>query len=547
MLVDEWGITEGYHDVAGAWHPTDEEVRDRIRRSMGTPEPGRPLWFVVEGTHHHLWNACELVLEDGTSRGVLHELPGDVPIGYHDLRPLDGSPATRVIVHPSRCPALPIGWGVAAQVYALWSERSWGIGDLGDLRALAERVVAAGGRAVLVSPLHQPAPTLPQEPSPYYPSSRRAWNPMLLAIDGKVPERLRCRPDTLIDRDDVWIAKRSVLEARFDAVDDGSIEPGSVARWNAHCDVLLADWTRWPDDLAPLEDDDWLRRARFHEWLQLQVERQLAEVADTGVLVIGDLAVGFCPSGADAHEFRDRLALDMRIGAPPDKFNTAGQEWGLPPFVPWRLRAALYQPFVETVRATLRGVHGLRIDHVMGLFRQYWVPAGGSPKQGAYVRFPAEELLAIICLEATRAGAFVVGEDLGTVESSVREMLAERNIAGTKVLWFEEDPPDRWPECALATVTTHDLPTAAGVWARGRTGDAGDDEVYERLLAVAGGATTAAEAVDAANAALKASSSHLRLLTTDDLALAEHQPNVPGLNDEPNWKLRLPKPVDQLL
>ncbi len=546
--VDEWGITEGYHDVGGRWHPTDPEVRDRIRASMGEPRSGRPLWFVLHGSRHALWNRCDLLLEDGSRRDGLDELPPDLPIGYHDLCPHDGSVPTRLIVHPSRCPDLPCGWGVAAQVYALWGDRSWGIGDLRDLHDLAERVVAAGGSAVLVSPLHQPAPTLPQEPSPYYPSSRRAWNPMLLAIDAPVPERLRCAPDQLIDRDDVWIAKRSVLEARFDAVDDGSIAPGPVAAWNAHCDVLQADWTTWPDDLATLEQDpEWQRRARFHEWLQHEVADQLAAVATTGVAVIGDLAVGFCPNGADAHAFRDQLALDMRIGAPPDRFNTAGQEWGLPPFVPWRLREALYEPFVETVRAALRGVQGLRIDHVMGLFRQYWVPAGGSATAGAYVRFPAEELLAVICLEATRAGAFVVGEDLGTVEQSVRDVLAEHGIAGTKVLWFESDAPDAWPEAALATVTTHDLPTAAGVWTRGRTGDPGDDEVFERLLAVAPHATTAAEAVAAANDALKASSARLRLLTTDDLALAEHQPNVPGLNDEPNWRRRLPVPVAELL
>ncbi|MCB0997849.1 MAG: 4-alpha-glucanotransferase [Acidimicrobiales bacterium] len=546
--MDEWGITDGYYDVDGIWHPIDPAVRERIRTAMGDPRPGPPLWFVVAGTHHDLWNACELVLEDGTSWGVRHDLPAGVPIGYHQLRPQDGSPATTVIVHPSRCPELPIGWGVAAQVYALWSERSWGIGDLGDLRVLCERVAADGGIAVLVSPLHQPAPSLPQEPSPYYPSSRRAWNPMLLAIDAPVPARLRCDPDHLIDRDDVWIAKRAVLEAQFDSVDDGSIVPSEVSRWNAHCDVQQAAWQRWPSTCDQDEfDPAWQRRARFHEWLQQRVGDQLAEVAATGVHLIGDLAVGFSPDGADAHAFRDLLALDMRIGAPPDQFNTEGQEWGLPPFVPWKLRAAGYAPFVQTVRAALRGVHGLRIDHVMGLFRQYWVPAGSSPTEGAYVTFPAEELLAIVCLEATRAGAFVVGEDLGTVEASVREMLAERHIAGTKVLWFEEDPPERWPEIALATVTTHDLPTAVGVWNRGITGDPDDDEVYERLLAVAPFARTAAGAAAAANEALKASSSRLRLLTTDDLAGAEHQPNVPGPNDEPNWRRRLPKPVTDLL
>ena len=549
--VDEWGITEGYHDVAGTWHPIDPGVCDRIRASMGAPRPGPPLWFVEHGTSHQLWNECELVVEDGTSWGLRHDLPTDVPIGYHDLRPLDGSPTTRLIVHPASCPELPIGWGVAAQVYALWSDRSWGIGDLRDLHDLSERVIGAGGVAVLMSPLHQPAPSFPQEPSPYYPSTRRGWNPLLIGIDAPVPDRLRCSPDTLIDRDDVWIAKRSLLESEFDTADDGSIEPTAVSRWNAHCDTLQDDWRTWPTDpatVALLEDDpEWQQRARFHEWLQQRVGAQLDAVAATGIRLIGDLAVGFSPNGADAHEFRDLIALDMRIGAPPDKFNTAGQEWGIPPFVPWRLRAACYEPFIQTVRAALRGVHALRMDHVMGLFRQYWVPTGGSPRDGAYVRFPAAELLAIICIEATRAGAFVVGEDLGTVEAEVREMLAARNIAGTKVLWFEEDPPSEWAEGALATVTTHDLPTVAGVWLRGETGDAADDEMRARLVAVAPTARNAAEAAAAANAVLLAGSSRLRLVTTDDLAGAVEQPNQPGLSDHPNWKIRLPLPVDKLL
>ncbi len=548
VTVDEWGITEGYHDVGGVWHPVDPVVRDSIRAAMGEPQPGRPVWFVAQGSHHRLWNECDLTLEDGTRWAGIDELTDHVPIGYHDLAPLDGSPPTRLIVHPERCPELPEGWGVSAQIYALWSDRSWGIGDLRDLRTLAERVIAEGGRAVLVSPLHQPAPSLPQEPSPYYPSSRRAWNPMLLAMDAPVPDRLRCRPEQLIDRDEVWIAKRSLLEAEFDAHDHPEVQPSSVSKWNAHCDILQSDWREWPEDLGELEaDEEWQRRARFHEWLQHRIAAQLADVAATGIQVIGDLAVGFCPTGADASEYRELLALDMRIGAPPDKFNTAGQEWGIPPFVPWRLRAAAYEPFIQTVRAALRGVHALRMDHVMGLFRQYWVPVGGSPEQGAYVRFPAEELLAIICLEATRAGAFVVGEDLGTVEAEVRGMLQARGIAGTKVLWFEEEPPSEWPESALATVTTHDLPTIGGVWLRGETGDLADDEVFARLVAVAPEATNVAEAAAAANAALLAGSSRLRLVTTDDLACAVEQPNLPGRNDHPNWKIRLPVPVTSLL
>lgn len=543
--MDEWGITDGYHDVLGVWHETPVETRDRLREAMGSPEPGRPMWFVEHGSWHRLWGPCQLVLEDGTDCGIIHELTADLPLGYHELHPHTRDVPTRLVVHPVACPPIPRAWGAAAQIYALWSDHSWGIGDLRDLRVLAERLAAVGGSALLISPLHQPAPGLPQEASPYYPSSRRAWNPLLLAIDAPAPARLRCSPDSLIDRDDVWIAKRSVLEAEFEAALESGValpEPDDVAWWNARCDVLQADWQRWPDDEFLAGDTELAHRASFHQWMQTRIGAQLAEVADTGVQLIGDLAVGFSSSGADAHRYQHLLALDMRIGAPPDKFNTAGQEWGIPPFVPWKLRAALYEPFIDTVRACLRGVGGLRIDHAMGLFRQYWVPAGGSPTDGAYVRFPAEELLAILCLEATRAGAFVVGEDLGTVEPEVRQMLAAHGIAGTKVLWFEDDPPSEWPEATLATVTTHDLPTVTQVFVR----DEPDDEVRERLMAVAPDATTPAEAIGAANAALIASSSRLRLVTTDDLAGATDQPNVPGQNGHPNWRLRLPVPVTDL-
>lgn len=533
-MTDAWGITDGYHDVDGGWHATTEATRARLRASMGDPVEGVPLWFVEQGSTHRLWNACLLEMEHGETWGPLDELPGTAPIGYHRLVPLDGGRVTTVVVHPARCRPLPRLSGVAAQISALWSEHSWGIGDLGDVRRLAERCVAAGHGAMLLSPLHQAAPTLPQERSPYYPSTRRAMHPLMLAIDAPVPARLRCHPSSLVDRDEVWIAKRPLLEAMFDALDESERpEPDAIGWWNARAEVFGAAWTTWPEPL-PEPDPETLWSASFHTWLQSLIASQLAGVAATGITLIGDLAVGFSPDGADASEWRELLVLDHRIGAPPDPFNADGQEWGLPPFAPWKLRAAHYRPFIETVRACLRGVHGLRIDHVMGLFRQFWVPAGGSPADGAYVRFPSEELLAIICLEAERAGAFVVGEDLGTVEPEVRERLAVRGIAGTKVVLFEDDPPALWPDQVLATVTTHDLPTI-----RGALGGAADDEVTSRLLALG------RDGVEV-HAALLASPAALRLVTTDDLAGAVDQPNRPGTDVATNWSRRLPVSVEDI-
>lgn len=539
-MTDAWGITDGFWDVAGTWVPTSDATRELLRAAMGDPQPGPGTWFVAEGRTDGFWGPCRIVLEDGTDLGEHLALPADLPLGYHQLVPADGSPSSALVVHPTRCPDLPHCWGLAVQTYALWSEHSWGIGDLHDLRDLAAALVEHGGRALLMSPLHQPVPVAPLEPSPYYPSSRRATNPLAIAMDAPPPDHLRCAPGQLIDRDAVWAAKAAVWEVEFDALDPAvrsSIRPSAVSWWNARTELASVDG----EELAPTHDAV-ARRAAFHEWLQEKVDAQLAEVAATGVALIGDLAVGFSPGGVDAAEYADVLAVDLRLGAPPDPFNAAGQEWGIPPFVPWRLRNAGYRPFIETVRAALRGVRGLRLDHVMGLFRQYVIPAGGSPVDGAYIEFPASDLLAILCLEATRAGAFVIGEDLGTVSPDVRTMLADCRIAGTKVMWFEPTAPPEWPPTTLATVTTHDLPTIAGVF----LGEDGSDEMRDRLDVIAPDAMRPTDAIDAAHEALLGAGSNMRLLTTDDLACAVLRPNLPGLNPYPSWRIRLPMPVAEL-
>ena len=551
VVQDEWGIADGYHDIEGIWHATPPATQARLRQSMGAPQPPPPMWFLPAGHAATLWGRCALRLEDGTHLDDVHSLPPDLPLGYHDLTPIDGGPATTLVVHPPACRELPQAWGVAAQIYALWSDRSWGIGDLGDLRRLSARTIAAAGRAVLVSPLHQPAPSLPQENSPYYPSSRRAWNPLLIGIDASPPPALICTPESLIDRDAVWSAKRQVLEQRFAATSELPALPRTVSVWNALCDRFGPSWREWPEGirrydpsaLAQLlnDDRDLAARAAFHEWCQRLVSTQIDEVARTGIELIGDLAIGFAPDGADAWEFQDLLALDVRIGAPPDPFNEAGQDWGIPPFIPWRFRQVRYQPLIETIRAALRGCRGLRIDHVMGLFRQFWIPAGSPPDTGAYVRYPAEELLAIICLEAVRAGAFVVGEDLGTVEEGVRERLATHKIAGTRVVLFEDEHPRSWAPNVLATVTTHDLPTITGVW----SGRAGDDEQRARLAAL-GKANSTEDVLTNTHGALLDSPARLRLFSLDDLCAAEVQPNQPGTIGPPNWCRRLPVSVDDI-
>ena len=346
---------------------------------------------------------------------------------------------------------------------------------------------------VLINPLHAALPLLPQEASPYSPSSRRYLNPLYLRIE-ELPGAARLEQDlqrlaTLghalnedrhIDRDRVFRLKQEAFQLLWSCFDGDSdferfrtAEGSSLHQFAVFC-VLAeehgANWRQWPLFYRRPDSPDVERfahehadRVRFHEWLQWLLNQQLARAAEP-VSLMQDLPVGFSPDGADAWVWQDLIAADMTIGAPPDLYSPDGQDWGLPPFIPHKLREVAYEPFIQTIRAVLRHAGGLRIDHVMGLFRLWWVPKARKPKDGAYVRYHAEDLLAIIAIESQRVGAVVVGEDLGTVEAGVREKLADHNVLSYRLLWFEKTPPSQYPEKALAAITTHDLPTLAGVW-----------------------------------------------------------------------------------
>jgi len=576
-----WGIDDGYWDAAGQWQQVPPETIDAIAAAMGTegrdrPPEASPLWFVHAGHVEFLQGTADLVLEDGTHVRGLDALPPDLPPGYHDLVPRDGGPTTRLVVTPGRC-HLPHDletWGWAVQLYAARSRDSWGIGDLADLRWLQRWAERHGAGVLALNPLHAPGPALPQQASPYYPSSRCFRNPLFLRVE-EVPgvddvEKLAAEgralnADRRIDRDRVWSLKREALEAAFARLQPDVDRDEPLERWARYC--AIADehgngWTSWPEALRRPDSpavaryaEDHADRVRFHAWLQVVLDEQLGRTA--GFPVIHDLAVGFDAGGADAWAWQDTLALDMRVGAPPDEFNTAGQDWGLPPFVPWKLRAAGYQPLIETLRAGFRHAGGLRVDHVMGLFRLFWLPASGGP--GGYVRYPAHELLDILALESHRARAFVVGEDLGTVEDAVRAELHDRQVLSYRLLWFEPEPPEEFPEQALAAVTTHDLPTVAGMWTRSDRQDqrtaglspneGGEEDVRRRLQHAAGldDDVPVDEAVLAAYRALGRASSRILLATLDDAMAVTERPNMPGTVDAwPNWSIALPRPIDEL-
>src|SRR5688572_13209709 len=490
------GIQASYIDALGRRRSAPREsVRAIVRAMRGRALPARRTLVVGAGRQLHVGPA-EILLEDGTTIAVDGRLPQDLPPGYHEILRRRGQPA-RLIAAPSGC-HVPDGlstWGWAIQLYAARSRRSWGIGDLSDLRWLGRWADGQDAGIALINPLAAVAPTLPQQASPYFPSSRRFRSPLYLRIEevegaadvsgiGELARAARrLNRERLIDRDRVFELKSQALEAIWRAVGGRSDagfdafrrEQAGLEQFATFCalaEKFGASWRLWPADLRHPSSPAVARaarsaalgeRIRFHQWLQYQVDRQLAR-ASAAMPVMQDLPIGFDAAGADGWAFQDVLAEGMTVGAPPDEFNTRGQNWGLPPFVPDRLRAAGYEPFIHTIRACLRHAGGLRIDHVMGLFRLFWIPAGMDPRDGAYVHGHPGDLLAIVAVESQRAKAVIVGEDLGTVEEDTRRALAARNILSYRLLWFEKTPPSQYPAQALAAITTHDLAPVAGLW-----------------------------------------------------------------------------------
>jgi len=272
-----------------------------------------------------------------------------------------------------------------------------------------------------------------------------------------------------------------------------------------------------------------------------------------------DVPIGVNPDGFDAWLWQDSLARDVSVGAPPDEYNALGQNWAVAPFIPHRLRASGYEPFRRTLAALLRHARGLRIDHVMGLFRLFWIPRGMSVCDGGYVRYAADELLAVLSIESQRAKAVVVGEDLGTVERGVRPRLRRRGLLSYRVLWFENRTPERYSSQALATVTTHDLFTVAGLWSgtdlekQKQLGlcpnVAGTESIRRRLGHQAGLKKSASphEAILGAHRLLARTPCRLLAATLDDALAVEERPNMPGTRTEwPNWSLALPKSLDEI-
>lgn len=566
-------------------------------------------------------------------------LSARLPPGYHrvEIEGHRTVAAMVLIIAPERCyqPAALEGgkrvWGLALQLYSVRSERNWGIGDFTDLDRVIEVADGFGAGIIGLNPLHALFPHAPTHASPYSPSSRSFLNIFCLDVEA-VPDFLECeaaqacisapqfqaqlrasRAAELVDYQGVAAAKMEILDRlyrhfrahhrdaasrRGTAFRAYQAERGQALRTHALFDALQESFNRqdrgiwgWPVWPAAYRDpnskavvafaDRNEARVEFFEYLQWQADLQLARASRRACergLAIGiyrDLALGVERGGADTWSNQRLYALEAGIGAPPDDFNLKGQDWGLAPHIPGRLRLAAHAPFAAALRENIRHAGALRLDHVMGLQRLFWIPAGGTPEDGAYVHYSFEELLGILALESQRHRCLVIGEDLGTVPDEVRAALQPAGILAYRVLYFEKSPeggfkpPAEYPRQAAVAVNTHDLPSLSGYWhgrdleLRGKLGLFPYDELkkeqvraraedrprllaaldQEGLLPVECGVqppTMTPKLACAVHAYLARTPAMVMIVQPEDILCQPEQANLPGtIEEHPNWRRKL--------
>ena len=577
---------------------------------------------------------AELVLEGGERRpvalfaenGSVVMPPIDTP-GYHRLHV--GDREATLAIAPPRCVALEdIApgerlWGLGVQLYSLRRAGDAGFGDAAALRELVTATAREGCDAIALSPTHSLFGADSTHYGPYSPSNRLFFNPLYAdpaVVFGQEPAAALARnisvqasPDALIDWPQAAATKYALLRRLWDDFAANELhrgdgltpdflafvrEGGERLREHALFEALHRRWLAQPEPKWSWHDwpAEWRaptapsaanfaaaepREIQFHMFLQWLAARSFAAVQNIarqqGMLIglISDVAVGMNPGGSHAWSRPQDLLLGLSVGAPPDLFNTRGQDWGLTAFSPQALLASGFEPFIATLRAAMRAAGGVRIDHAMGLTRLWLVPRGASATEGAYLSYPLDDLLRLIALESHRHRAIMIGEDLGTVQPAFRERMADVGIAGMDVLWFQREgkgflPPAKWRRDAVAMTSTHDLPTAAGWWSGADIGTRAEiglaDEQREtkeraqdrKALWRAfrkSGATTESEAppsepapaVDAAIAFAAQSPAPLALIPIEDVLGLVEQPNLPGtIGEHPNWRRRLEKPSAEL-
>ncbi len=527
-----------------------------LRVALVLPErlnAGRILWSLEgEGARpegHADPETLEVIASTGEGphrhRRLALALPQLAP-GYYRLSVAAGheNAETSLIVAPS-CAFLPPpiadgarAWGIAAQLYSLRSARNWGIGDFGDLGALAELAAGQGASALGINPLHALFPAEPRHISPYSPSSRLFLNPLYLDIESvpdfaasaaaqvriAAPEfaagLARARASHLIDHAAVASLKEPLFALLYASFAAAHLGPGGTAttargedfrrfqhdggeslrdygRFNAlHGHFAGASWQSWPEpfrraDSAAVADfaNEHAASCELHHYLEWETCRQLADAAararaaGLGIGLYRDLAVGVDPGGAEAWADPGLLVAGATIGAPPDLLNLKGQDWGLAPPSPAALRRRAYAPFIAALRANMKCAGVLRIDHAMAMQQLYWVPRGASPGEGAFVAYPFADLIGIVALESQRNRCAVIGEDLGTVPEGFSRTLNELGMLSYRLMMFEREgerrfrAPKNYPRAAAATFSSHDLPTLRGFWL-------GTDLAWRRRLAL---------------------------------------------------------------
>jgi 4-alpha-glucanotransferase len=580
----------------------------------------------------------------GRSDGPELRLPTPLPLGYHRLALNAGATKTEIdlVVAPAAChlpDALQAGarsWGLTVQLYGLRSAHNWGFGDFTDLAGLAGDAGRLGAATIGINPLHALFAAEPRHFSPYSPSSR-VWLDFLYidatavpgfsedgAAQALAPALAAARGTDLVDYAAVAALKRPVLEALFRHFRDRDAQSVLGAKFRDFCQAggaalsrfavfealhehftgqgMPFSWRHWPaamrDPLAAEVDEfahAHAERVEFFQYLQWQADRQLRAAAAAGReagLALGlyrDLAVGVDPHGAEAWAEKQLGAPGAAIGAPPDPLSRGGQNWGLAPFNPLVLRRQGFAPLVAALRANMRHAGILRIDHVMGLQRLYWIPDGSPATEGAYVNYPFHDLLRLVALESRRQCCAVVGEDLGTVPEGFRETMRSAGALSYRVFVFERGdgarfaPPRDYPALAAASAATHDLATLKGFWLgrdiawRRRLGiypdqQAAETEMAERhrdrqlllealaaegllpperfaeFLAADGTPTYAAELGEAIHTYLARSRARLMLVQLEDVAGESEQANLPGTTDaHPNWRRRLSVRLEDIL
>ena len=572
-------------------------------------------------------------------------LPFEVPLGYHDLSMAvrgGGSPraASRLIVAPGRCHTPARGerlWGLTAQLYGVRSARNWGMGDFTDLAELTEQAAALGAGAVGINPLHALFPADPNHISPYSPSSRLFLNVLyldppavpdleaspaaqaLLDDPGFVGELHDTRAGELVDYPAVWRLKLRVLELLFESFRAHHLAPmsdraaafleftaqrGEPLERHALFDALHEhvlqftgawSWHHWPESYRRPDSPEVAAFAGEHrdrieffiylQWLadeQLAAAQARARAAGMPIGLYQDIAVAVNPASAMTWAHPAVSLSGVSAGAPPDWFNPNGQNWVLAPLSPLGLRESGYAAFAEALRHNMRHAGAVRIDHVMGLKRLFWIPEGASPAEGAYVRYPFDDLVRIIALESQRHGCLVIGEDLGTVPRGFRPAMQRAGLMSCRVLYFERGddgaflPPPDYPRQALVSVSTHDLPTLKGYWTcrdvrwrhllrrfpdeaasrEARLERARDRVLLLRALAGAGllpaGVDPEAPPDEPSDALVVAihrylaeTPGYLLMVQLEDALGEEEQPNLPGTDEHPNWRRKLGRSLQE--